>query len=167
MRRRNLCAAKRHALTWGTMENLLIETELDRFHRYDRCFEECRHLATQIGGLLLAKSSVMKGSVPLQLLRTACRETFDQIKSQRASLRDANSSDQHALLHIDRAVALLETSMDTLPDDLLSGTENCKNALAAAIRELRFAASTTPGLSMVDLTCACCAIPDADLNRKT
>lgn len=149
------------------MEKSLFETELDHLHRYDRCFEECRHLATQIGGLLLARSPVMKCNVPLQPLRLACQETFDQIKSQRASIGDANSSDQHALSHIDRAVVLLKTSMNALSDDLLSGAENSKNALAAAIRELRFAASTTPGLSMVDLTCACCAIPDADLSLKT
>ncbi|WP_171178172.1 hypothetical protein [Ruegeria sp. HKCCD8929] len=149
------------------MEKTLFETELDHLHRYDRCFDECRHLATQIGGLLLARSSVMKGKVPLQPLRSACQETFDQIKSQRASLDDANSSDQHALSHIDRAVSLLQISMDALSDDLFSGAESCKNALAAAIRELRFAASMTPGLSMVDLTCACCALPDADLNRKS
>lgn len=148
------------------MENSQFETELDHLHRYDRCFEECRHLATQIGGLLLANSSVMKGNVPLQPLRLACQETLDQVNSQRASLGDANNLDQHALLHIDRAVALLKTSMDAFSDDLLSGAENCKNALAAAIRELRFAASTTPGLSMVDLTCACCAIPAADLNQQ-
>jgi hypothetical protein len=149
------------------MEKSLFETELDHLHRYDRCFEECRHLASQIGGLLLAESSVMKGKLPLQPLRVACQETFEQLKSQRASPGDTNSSDQHALSHIDRAVALLKTSMDALSDDLMLGTENCKNALAAAIRELRFAASTTLGLSMVDLTCACCAIPDADPNLKT
>ncbi len=149
------------------MEKSLFETELNRLRRYEQFFEECRHLATQIGSLLLASSSVLKGKVPPQPLRSACRETYDQIKSQRASLCDANSSDQHTLSHIDRAVVLLKTSMDALSDDLLSGAGSCKIALAAAIRELRFAASTARHLSMVDLTCACCAISDDDLNLKT
>ena len=139
------------------MDPSLFKTECDNLQRYDRCFDTCRHLAAQIAGLLLARSKAMAGKVPDQPLRTACLDTFEQILSERAALGKAGKSDPHALRHIDKAIACLKRSTEKISTDLLTDHDICKKALASAIQELHFAASTTPSLSMVDVTCACCA----------
>ena len=139
------------------MDQSLFKTECDRLQRYDRCFDTCRHLAAQIASLLLARSKAMAGRVPDQPLSMACLDTFEQILSERAALGKAEKSNHHALHHTDRAIACLKRSTEKISTDLLTDREICKKALASAIQELHFAASTTPGLSMVDVTCACCA----------
>lgn len=139
------------------MDQSLFKIECDRLQNYDRCFDTCRHLAAQIASLLLARSKAMAGKVPDQRLRMACLDTFEQILSERAALGKAARSDHHALRHIDRAIACLKRSTEKISTDLLTDRDICKKALASAIQELRFAASTTPSLSMVDVTCACCA----------
>ena len=139
------------------MDPSLFKTECDSLQRYDRCYDTCRHLAAQIASLLLARSKAMAGKVPDQPLSMACLDTFEQILSERAALGKAAKSDHHALRHTDKAIACLKRSMEKISTDLLTDRDICKKALASAIQELRYAASTTPGLSMVDVTCACCA----------
>ena len=139
------------------MDQSRLEIEADSVQRYDRYFETCRHLATQISSLLLARSKTMDGKVPTRPLRIACLETFEQVLSARAALNTVRRSDHHALWHIDRAVVHLKRAIEKISTDLLIDRDGCKGLLAAAIRELRFVAVATPGLSLVDLTCACCA----------
>ena len=145
------------------MDQSLFKTECDNLQRYDRCFDTCRHLAAQISSLLLARSKAMKSKVPIQPLRIACLDTFEQILLQRAALDKAGKSDHHALRHIDRAIACLKRSTEKISTDLLTDRDICKKALASAIQELHFAASTTPSLSMVDVTCACCAPANTEI----
>jgi hypothetical protein len=128
-------------------------------------FEDLRHAAAQLAGVLVLAASGSKDASPhhpmLESARHVCSRAADAVKRSAALVSERSRPHHRHLVDASDALAHALASCETWPIDV----DNVLVPLRAAYGHLQSASRALPGFQMVSFEQACCGYSSSTTNR--
>ncbi len=120
------------------------------------CFEDLRHVAAQLAGLLVLGATGSRDASPHHPLIGSATlvhaQASDGVRQSYALVDETTREHHHALVAASAALTAALAAVDTWPIDL----DAVLNPLKVAYGHLQTASNALPGFSMVSFEQACC-----------